>query len=62
MSDLLTTGDAARILGLSVARVRKLEHLGRLRAVRVGSQGLRVFRREAVEQFAERRKAREASQ
>lgn len=63
MDDLFTISDVARLLELSVARVDKLERLGRLRAVRVGSQGVRVFRRQAVEEFAaQRRKAREGAQ
>jgi len=63
--DLMTTGEAARVLDLSADMVRYLERTGRLPAQRT-TNGVRLFRRGDVEQLAARRaqqadKARDAS-
>jgi len=55
MSDLLGTSDAAHILGLSEAGVRKLEVAGTL-AAQKDSKGRRLFNRKDVEQLARDRK------
>jgi excisionase family DNA binding protein len=52
--ELLTTGDAARILGLDPATVRLYERTGRLAAHRT-RRGLRLFERADVERLAARR-------
>ena len=52
--DLMTTGEAARALGLSADMVRLLERGGRLPAQRT-TNGLRLFRREDVEKLAAER-------
>jgi excisionase family DNA binding protein len=57
MSDLLTTADAARILGVVPATVRQLERNGRLAAQRTSS-GVRLFQRSDVEQLARERATR----
>jgi excisionase family DNA binding protein len=49
--DLMTTGEAARALGLSPDMVRLLERDGRLPARRT-TNGLRLFRRVDVEKLA----------
>jgi excisionase family DNA binding protein len=49
--DLMTTGEAARVLGLSPDMVRLLERDGRLPAQRT-TNGLRLFRRGDVEKLA----------
>lgn len=49
--DLMTTGEAARVLGLSPDMVRLLERNGRLPAQRTAN-GLRLFRRVDVEGLA----------
>jgi len=49
--DLMTTGEAARVLGLSPDMVRLLERDGRLPAQRT-TNGLRLFRRGDVEELA----------
>ncbi len=53
--DLLTTADAARILGLSADMVRLLAREGRLPAVAETVRGLRLFRQEDVEALAAER-------
>ena len=45
---LLTVGDAARLLELSTSRVRQLAEQGHLRATRTAG-GVRLFRRPDVE-------------
>lgn len=57
--ELLTVGDAAAVLGLSVQMVRVLNNRGQLAAVRTAG-GYRLFRRDDVEQLA-RQRARRAS-
>jgi len=52
--DLMTTGEAARVLGLSPDMVRLLERDGRLPAQRT-TNGLRLFRRGDVEKLADTR-------
>ncbi len=57
-SELLTTGDAARILGVSADSVRVYERAGRLAATRTAG-GVRLFTREDVERLAGERAGRE---
>lgn len=52
--DLMTTEEAGRLLGLSPDMVRWLEREGRLPAQRT-TNGLRLFRRAAVEELAAER-------
>jgi excisionase family DNA binding protein len=52
--DLMTTGEAARVLGLSTDMVRWLEREGRLPAQRT-TNGLRLFRRADVEKLVAER-------
>ena len=52
--DLMTTGDAARLLGLSTDMVRLLEREGRLPAQRA-INGFRLFRRGDVEKLVAER-------
>jgi excisionase family DNA binding protein len=52
--DLMTTGDAARMLGLSTDMVRLLERDGRLPAQRT-INGFRLFRRGDVEKLVAER-------
>jgi excisionase family DNA binding protein len=52
--DLMTTGEAARVLGLSTDMVRLLERDGLVRAQRT-TNGLRLFRRRDVEKLAAKR-------
>jgi excisionase family DNA binding protein len=54
MSDLLTSADAARILGVVPATVRQLEKGGKLPAQRTPG-GVRLFRRSDVERLARER-------
>ena len=56
--DLVAIGEAARILGVSPARVRQLEKEGQLASRRVS--GWRAFERVAVEALAEERAGRAA--
>jgi excisionase family DNA binding protein len=56
MLDFLTTSDAARLLGVSPDMVRCYERTGRLTALRTTS-GVRLFRREDVEDFIAKRSA-----
>ncbi|MEY4514007.1 MAG: MerR family regulatory protein [Pseudomonadota bacterium] len=55
--ELLTVGDAALILALSVDMVRVLHRQGHLPAFRT-PRGYRLFRRSDVEKLARKRKAR----
>jgi excisionase family DNA binding protein len=50
MTKLLTTADAARLLGVVPATVRQMERSGRLPAQRTTS-GMRLFRRADVERL-----------
>jgi excisionase family DNA binding protein len=52
--DLMTTGEAARVLGVSADMVRWLEREGRLPAQRT-TNGVRLFRRGDVEKLAAER-------
>ncbi len=54
MEQLLSVADAARVLGVVPATVRQMERSGRLPARRTAG-GIRLFRREDVEQLAEAR-------
>ena len=49
-SDLVAVGEAARLLGVSPARVRQLEREGRLSSRRIS--GWRAFARSDVEELA----------
>lgn len=53
--NLLTTFGAARILDVSVERVRQLEREGKLKAQRAAGGRFRLFRRDEVERLAELR-------
>ncbi len=50
------TSEASRIIGVSPGSVLRMVFLGRLRAERVGRQGLFVFRRVDVETLAAERR------
>jgi excisionase family DNA binding protein len=52
--DLMTSGQAARVLGVSAERVRQLENAGQIEAMRTAS-GLRLFSAVAVEALRRRR-------
>jgi excisionase family DNA binding protein len=54
MADLLTTNDAARLLGLAPDTIRYLERIGRLAAQRT-ERGQRIFQRAAVEELRSER-------
>ncbi len=56
MDDLLTAGDAARILDLTPRYVQDLEGAGKLPAIRTAG-GIRIFMREDVERLATERAA-----
>jgi DNA-binding transcriptional MerR regulator len=51
MTEFLTTGDAARILGKASATVLYYEKIGRLRPIRTLG-GVRLFYRDEVERLA----------
>lgn len=55
--ELLTVGDVARELDVAPETIRLWERLGKLRAQRTVS-GMRLFRRDDVEQFARERAER----
>lgn len=61
-ADLLLSGDAAKLLGVSAARVRQLAARGALKTIRVGARGTRLFSRVSVERFATARQAARGSQ
>ncbi|MBA7709033.1 hypothetical protein ES703_117940 [subsurface metagenome] len=52
---MLTTGEAAHLLGVHVNTVRRWSQKGILRAYRISSRGDRRFRREDVDRFLEGR-------
>jgi len=56
--DLMTAGDAARILDLSSDMVRLLAREGRLEAAVQSVSGVRLFRRADVERLAAQRAQR----
>ncbi len=60
MANLLTTLEAAKILGVSVDTIRLWERIGKLPAERT-SGGIRLFTREAVEKLAADRNRNKAS-
>lgn len=47
----LAASDVAKILDTSVSYVRTLERSGKLKAIRVGKQRVRLFTRASVERF-----------
>ncbi len=53
-SDILTTGEVSRSLGISTDRVRQLERCGQLPARRTET-GVRLFERTVVEEFRRKR-------
>jgi excisionase family DNA binding protein len=53
--DLLTTGEAARLLDLSPDSVRRFEREGLLSAIRVG-KGQRLFTKSEIERLSDQRK------
>lgn len=57
--ELLTTKDAAGLLGLGVERIRQLEKAGQLPAI-ITARGQRIFLRETVEHFASSRERERA--
>ena len=57
-SELLSTGDVARLIGVSADAVRLWERSGRLPATRTAG-GVRLFAREDILRFAAERAARE---
>jgi DNA-binding transcriptional MerR regulator len=56
-SDLIQTGTAARILGISPTAVQLLERTGKLQALRI-DRGVRLFQRSDVEALRLEREAR----
>ncbi len=48
---MLTTGDAAQLLGLHPSTVRRWNKSGILKSYRIGSRGDRRFRREEIDAF-----------
>ncbi len=59
--ELLTTGDAARVLGVSPDSIRVYERIGLLPATRTAG-GVRLFTREDVEELAAKRASRAAAE
>jgi excisionase family DNA binding protein len=57
MDDLLTVGDASRVLDLTPRYIQDLADKGRLPVLRT-ARGLRLFKRADVEQLAAERTAR----
>jgi len=55
-SDMLTTGDVARLLGLHVNTVRRWRSKGILKSYRINPRGDSRFRREDIESFLEKKK------
>lgn len=56
MKPTLLIGEAARLAGCSTECLR--QHEAELQPIRVGDRGVRVYRRDAVEQFARERSKR----
>ena len=56
--DLMTAGDAARIVGLTPAGVRWAAKDGRLQVARTTPGGVRLFDRVEVERFRRERETR----
>jgi excisionase family DNA binding protein len=54
--DLMTSADAARVLGLSADMVRLLARTGRLVVAARSVGGVRLFRRSDVDELAEKRR------
>ena len=48
-SDLLTVGEAAKVLGVSAATLRNWDNAGKLTATRHPINGYRLYRREDIE-------------
>ena len=61
MSNLLTGGDAGKILGVCRERVRQFEREGRLTIAAKTAPGLRLFDPAAVEVLRQERAARAAA-
>lgn len=59
-SDELTTGEAARIIGVTTQHIRHLDDTGRLVRARVTDSGRRRYRRGDVEALAMERARRKA--
>jgi len=56
IEDMLTSGQVARLAGVSVVTIASWARTGRLPSVQlVGVNGLRLFRREDVQHVIERR-------
>lgn len=49
--EFLTASDVAKVLDTSASYVRTLERSGKLKAIRVGKYGMRLFTRASVERF-----------
>jgi excisionase family DNA binding protein len=58
MERLMSTGDAARILGVTPATIRLMERQGRLPSLGRTQGGIRLFRRADVQRVARRRAQR----
>jgi excisionase family DNA binding protein len=57
LEKFLTSFGAAKVLNLSVERIRQLERAGKLRATRAGGGRFRLFKRVDVERLAMARRA-----
>jgi len=59
-TDILTTGEVSRSLGISADRVRQLERCGQLPARRTET-GVRLFERTTVEEFRRKRERKRST-
>ena len=60
IDDLIGTGEAARIVGVSVSWIRRLAIGGEIPCVRM-ELGVRLFSRDEIRQFAEERERKKPS-
>lgn len=58
--ELLLVGDVARMLDCSPSYVYRLAQRGKLKSIRVGSRGVRIYPRTAVDRFIGERKRKAA--
>jgi DNA-binding transcriptional MerR regulator len=61
LADLITKGEAGRILGKVPATVNYYHRIGRLEAVRI-SNGMRLFNRRQVERLAEQMRSKNSEE
>ena len=61
MTEMLLSADVARELGLTPAAIRVAANKGQIETAARTAGGVRLFSREAVEEFRERRERRERS-